>query len=201
MQHTQYPDHLATWAELRRLHSEEAKELAQGLLPDLLTPLQRSLVAASRPAEELYDLEADPHETRNLAGDPRHAAVLARLRQALQAWQDRYGDLGLRDEESLLEGWRPAGRAYATAPPAVVGTPGGLAAACPTVGSSIAWTTDRPTENAREQTSFEKVAGIPAPDGRRWHLYTGPVDGLGPVWFQAWRLGFAPSEEVVGSRE
>ncbi|MBW7866418.1 MAG: sulfatase [Candidatus Hydrogenedens sp.] len=30
--------------------------------------------------EELYDLEHDPHQVRNLAGDPAHAAILERLR-------------------------------------------------------------------------------------------------------------------------
>jgi N-sulfoglucosamine sulfohydrolase len=36
-----------------------------------------------RPAEELYDLAADPHEQRNLATDPAHAETLERLRARL----------------------------------------------------------------------------------------------------------------------
>ena len=35
-----------------------------------------------RPREELYDLEADPHEQTNLAGEEQHAARLAAERQA-----------------------------------------------------------------------------------------------------------------------
>lgn len=45
-----------------------------------------------RPAEELYDLAADPDETRNLAKDPRHAATLAQLRTRLDAWLRAQGD-------------------------------------------------------------------------------------------------------------
>ncbi|WP_422934605.1 sulfatase family protein [Sinomonas sp. P47F7] len=207
MQHNDYPDHLATWAELRRFAFQEAEQLGRGERRSLLTPLQRQLLAADKPAEELYDLAADPHETRNLAGDARHAADLARLRNALQAWQDRYGDLGLLDEETLLEGWRPGGRAHTTAPPAVVRTPEGLAADCPTLGSSIAWTTDPPADGVREPSPLERVTGIPLADGRQWHLYTGPVgaetigDEAGEVWFQAWRLGFEPSEEITALKD
>jgi N-sulfoglucosamine sulfohydrolase len=40
-----------------------------------------------RPAEELYDLAADPDEVINLAGDPVHAAALADLRKQLAAWR------------------------------------------------------------------------------------------------------------------
>jgi N-sulfoglucosamine sulfohydrolase len=40
-----------------------------------------------RPLEELYDLERDPHELKNLAADPKSAAVLKDLRERLKAWQ------------------------------------------------------------------------------------------------------------------
>ena len=33
---------------------------------------------------ELYDHDADPHEFRNLAGDPKHAETQAEMRRLLQ---------------------------------------------------------------------------------------------------------------------
>ena len=47
-----------------------------------------------RPAEELFDLAADPTELRNLAADPAHAAKLAELRDAVDAWMKAQGDDG-----------------------------------------------------------------------------------------------------------
>lgn len=46
----------------------------------------------ARPAEELYDLAADPHEQRNLAADPKFASQLAALRTELEAWMKSQGD-------------------------------------------------------------------------------------------------------------
>jgi N-sulfoglucosamine sulfohydrolase len=40
-----------------------------------------------RPAEELYDLAADPDEVVNLAGDSAHASALADLRRQLADWR------------------------------------------------------------------------------------------------------------------
>lgn len=40
-----------------------------------------------RPAEELYDLAADPDEVVNLAADPAHARTLDELRAQLAAWR------------------------------------------------------------------------------------------------------------------
>lgn len=53
----------------------------------------RSLEAyRRRPAEELYDVDADPAEVRNLAAEPSHAATLAELRRRLDAFADRTND-------------------------------------------------------------------------------------------------------------
>jgi N-sulfoglucosamine sulfohydrolase len=51
-----------------------------------------------RPAEELYDLETDPLESRNLATDPAHAETRDRLRQVLDRWMTQQGDRGLETE-------------------------------------------------------------------------------------------------------
>jgi N-sulfoglucosamine sulfohydrolase len=45
-----------------------------------------------RPAEELYDLDRDPHETRNLAADPGAAGTLAGLRARMAAFRERTRD-------------------------------------------------------------------------------------------------------------
>lgn len=45
-----------------------------------------------RPRHELYDLDSDPDEVKNLAADPMYAQTLARLQQRLQAWQQATKD-------------------------------------------------------------------------------------------------------------
>ena len=45
-----------------------------------------------RPQFELYDLAADPDETKNLAADPKRAEPLAELKDKLKAFQERTGD-------------------------------------------------------------------------------------------------------------
>jgi N-sulfoglucosamine sulfohydrolase len=67
----QYP----VWTLLPRLHAEGK-----------LTPVQESLCAPTMPEEELYDLQNDPYEIRNLAQSPEHQAVLIRLRGVLERW-------------------------------------------------------------------------------------------------------------------
>jgi N-sulfoglucosamine sulfohydrolase len=58
-----------------------------------LTAAQRACFVHPRPAEELYDVEADPHELHNLAGDPTFATVLAEMRRALADWERQTEDL------------------------------------------------------------------------------------------------------------
>ncbi len=58
----------------------------------LLNPQQASIMQATRPVEELYDLSQDPDEFVNLAGRPEHAERLNAMRTALSEWQARTMD-------------------------------------------------------------------------------------------------------------
>ncbi len=58
-----------------------------------------------KPAEELYDLEHDPHEIRNLAEDPKFKKELKRHRKLLADWVAETGGGGLEPEsdDGLLQ--------------------------------------------------------------------------------------------------
>ncbi len=59
-----------------------------------LTPVQAVLAAPRRPEEELYDLEGDPYEIKNLAGVAEHGEALKRLRGELERWIEASNDQG-----------------------------------------------------------------------------------------------------------
>lgn len=69
------------------------KELAA---QDKLTPEQAVLAAPTMPEEELYDLQEDPYEIRNLAksNQPEHRAALERLSGVLTTWIQQSNDQG-----------------------------------------------------------------------------------------------------------
>jgi arylsulfatase A-like enzyme len=60
---------------------------------------QQLLFSPTRPSEELYDLQKDPHELTNLATDPAHQSTLNNLRSRLNNWIDTTADQG-REPES-----------------------------------------------------------------------------------------------------
>ena len=191
MGHCEYPDHLATWAELRRLYAQEApQQLAFGEPPSVLTDLQRSIVAASKPLEELYDVEADPHEEHNLAGLPEYDDVLERLSDNLDAWLAKVGDLGQRPERDLLAEWHPR---PTCANPEVETHDGLVTVTCPTEGAIVGWTTDPPGDDVpRSGAPFNGYAD----DGRAWRLYVEPFTVAEPIWVKGWRIGFDASADV-----
>jgi arylsulfatase A-like enzyme len=59
----------------------------------MLTP-EQAAPYGSRVAEELYDLQNDPDEVVNLAGDPAYEAVLVEMRTQLAAWISDTDDKG-----------------------------------------------------------------------------------------------------------
>jgi uncharacterized sulfatase len=205
-QHLDYAEGFPTWRELRARRFQEATARGRGEVPSLLTPAQRAFLETTKPAEELYDLSADPHEVVNLAGEPGYAGELERLRAALDAWQATYGDLGLLPEAELIERWRPGGVPPATAAPTVRVERGRIVAACDTPGASIAWTADRPVDASADAAvaadpaaQVMRAAGDPDLEGRRWHLYSAAFDvpGGATLWFRAHRLGFRASADVA----
>jgi arylsulfatase A-like enzyme len=56
---------------------------------------------APRAPEELYDLQNDPDEVRNLASSPEHQATLAKLRKAEQDHAARIRDVGFLPEAEM----------------------------------------------------------------------------------------------------
>jgi N-sulfoglucosamine sulfohydrolase len=67
-----------------------------------LNATQKLFFSLTKPAEELYDINADPHEVRDLAGDPRFDAELKEMRVALDEWITKTGDLGAITEEEMV---------------------------------------------------------------------------------------------------
>lgn len=59
-------------------------------------------LASRRPAEELYDLASDPHEIRNLAGDPAHRSTLEKMRAILHGWIQDTRDQGQYLEDRVM---------------------------------------------------------------------------------------------------
>ncbi|MCI0357183.1 MAG: sulfatase [Planctomycetaceae bacterium] len=167
-QHITYMDEMPTMKEWRRLAAAEQLEGPQ-----------RIFFQPAKPVEELYDTAADPHEIDNLAGDPKHAATLGRLRAAHEAWRETTGDLGLIPEADLIERSRPRGEWATAADPEIAVTSGKATITCETDTASIAYRVGQP-------------AG-------RWLLYSGPV-AVKPgtmIEAKACRLGFKDSATVT----
>jgi uncharacterized sulfatase len=89
----QYVSYCESWPimqELRRVHD------AGGL-----NEAQRLFFRSTKPLDELYDTEADPHELNNLSESSAHKEQLASLRTALDQWLDESNDLGFVPETEL----------------------------------------------------------------------------------------------------
>ncbi|MGB1259771.1 MAG: sulfatase-like hydrolase/transferase [Akkermansiaceae bacterium] len=83
----QYRDGQAQTKRLRELH-------AQGKLGKI----PEWAFFGKRPAEELYDMEKDPHQVNNLATDPKYAAELKKHRKLLATWIKETDDKGEQPE-------------------------------------------------------------------------------------------------------
>jgi N-sulfoglucosamine sulfohydrolase len=150
-----------------------------------------------RPAEELYDVRSDPHQVRNLSGDPAHRATLERMRGAVDDWMRRIGDQGLINEAEMIQRMWPGRQQPVTATPYIlkrgrvpddaVERPGTQAISGPTEVEIVV-----PTQGASIGYTLEEG------ENAVWRLYTGPIRLSGPATLRAKaiRYGYRESEEA-----
>ena len=94
----------------------------------------------SRPAEELYDIDSDPHEINNLADSAQQVATLARMRRALLDWRGVIGDLSETAELEMAKNFWPNGEQPVTNTPQILINKVGTASIVPsTVHDSVGY--------------------------------------------------------------
>jgi uncharacterized sulfatase len=184
-----YMEEMPTMQEMRRLHAA-----------DQLVGPQKLFFRPTKPIEELYDTEADPHEISNLADEPAHRDTLQRLRGELTEWMKSVGDVGMIPEPEFDAWKRPGGEwAHTTAPLANVAVTRNaddkrtddavtVTLRCATAGASIAYA----VQSGDADPAASEVR-------RHWRLYSEPVRlrAGGTLLAKACRLGFRDGETVV----
>ena len=166
-----------------------------------LNPDQKKWMADTRPAEELYDVKADPFQLNNLAENQKYKKILSEMRLLQDDWALTTNDLGRMNEPEMIEQMWPGGKQPVTDKPYfIVNAPedrgsvnyqtGGtfsepmtLAFYCPTHGASIVYTTEEGNKPA-------------------WKLYSGPLrlaKGNNSIRIKAVRYGYEDSNEVSGT--
>jgi uncharacterized sulfatase len=101
-QHVSYGEQCGVMKEIRRM-------AAEGILPAAAA----TFTADSKPFEELYDLQNDPHEIHNLVGEASLREVLRDMRAAQRRWMLETLDLGLIPESEIARREERLGSRYA----------------------------------------------------------------------------------------
>ena len=158
-----------------------------------------ALMADRRPAEELYDTEADPHEIVNLAADSQYRSELERLRTALDDWQREVGDQGLVPEDIMYRQMYPDAEQPQTLAPllVVLGGENYGVEEHPEGGRFVGPVILQMQSSTQGASLAYTLAGGEDP---RWLLYHQPIrlsPGTTRVRARATRIGYRPSEEVT----
>ena len=177
-QDIEYMNRMPIMQEMRRLNAEGK-----------LKGPKKQYFEPTKPVEELYDTQKDPHEVNNLADDRKYRDVLERMRKVHTKWVEETGDIGLIAEPIFDEMKRPGGIWQKTADPEFTVSSRkqdtvSIKIACATPGASIAY---------KFITTPNKKTG--------WKLYNETLSivlarGRTAVAAKACRIGFRDSDEV-----
>jgi N-sulfoglucosamine sulfohydrolase len=149
----------------------------------------------NRPAEELYDTQADPYQIHDLSAEPAQRARLARMRRAVADWMTRIADQGLINEPEMIQRMWPGGVQPETAQPYIVPR---RATADPARPTSIR--IEGPTEFVIYVPTQGASIGYTMEEGpaATWRLYVGPILVEAPTTLRAKaiRYGYKESAET-----
>ena len=163
-----------------RMQMDLINELIRAHEAGELNEEQELWFAQSKPEEELYDLESDPHELNNLIDDPAHREKADELRGELQTWMDDIGDKGfIPEEEMITQMWGGRDTPPVTESPELSISDDIVSLNCTTPGASIGY-------KIFESDKEPEV----------WQVYTEPLKlgGSETLKYQAHRIGYEPSE-------
>ena len=160
------------------------QELLQLKEENALTDIQARWFEPVKPGEELYDVDADPHELNNLADDPAYSSELQGLSAAMDQWLAGFEDTGLIPEVELIQNIWPEGKQPVTEKPELERDENGsVRIVSMTGGATIAY------KIYTAETEKDKLS---------WQLYREPValEQGQTLTAVAHRIGFLRSQEV-----
>ena len=173
-----YRERIPTMQELLRLR--DASQLNE---------VQAQWFRETKPAVELFDCEADPHELNNLAEDPAYQEKLAALSAEMDRWLEAIGDQpNLPEKELLAQLWNGKDMQPVTATPTISFSERKITLECATAGASIGY------------QLLEANQEVP----KIWQVYQGPFPTgteTTRIRVKAQRIGYLPSETITEELE
>ena len=166
-----YREQMPIMQELLRLRDQDG-----------LTEAQAQWFRESKPAEELFDTLADPHELTNLALDPAYNDKLLELRAELDRWLSGFDDKGMMPEPDLINEIWPGMEQPVTSSPTASRQYDRVVLSSLTPGANIGYQMLGPAEEF----------------GSTWQVYTEPLELLPGMRLIAiaHRIGYQPSSMI-----
>lgn len=166
-----YRENLASMQDMRRLLKE-----------DKLPPHIKTYFTGPRPEYELFDVENDPNEINNLAGQAEFKDIQSRLTSQLETWINSHSDTGQIPEAQMVASMWPNNKQPKTLP--------AKASLLKNKDGSYQLSLLPQTEGASIEYRLSNQSG--------WNLYTKPVlvSADQPIETRSIRYGYKQSDVI-----
>ena len=166
-----YRENMATMQELLKLRDKGQ-----------LNKVQSQWFRKSKPPEELFDTQIDPHELHNLADNPDYKEKLSELRLECNRWMEAIDDKGDIPEEDLIRQFWPNKIQPKTDNPVVSFNNNQYQISCATEGAAIGYKLQEDEKPWLGWKIYQQA--ITVPKGKS-------------IKVVAHRLGYLPSDTIV----